>query len=131
VQFAYNPSKTNVIYWKILKGFRSWLCFMYWRSFRFRIIGTKSWTLKMPKCERRLAASHMSTILLSKAALELLSSRFEHQGVQPACRMVETTLGNSQMRLSPQGGLELSQMILRSLFLEHHDNVQDIWHINE
>jgi len=31
-----------------------------------------------------------------------------------------------QMRLCPQGGLELSQMILRPLFLEHHDNVQGI-----
>jgi len=52
----------------------------------------------MPKCERRSAALHMSTILLSKAALELLSSRFEHQGVQPACRMVETHTGKQSFK---------------------------------
>jgi len=35
----------------------------------------------------------MSTILDSKAALELLTSRFESQGVQPACMKVKTHTG--------------------------------------
>jgi len=35
----------------------------------------------------------MSTILASNAALELLTSRFEPQGVQPACMKVETYTG--------------------------------------
>ncbi|MFD2118170.1 hypothetical protein ACFSJH_20945, partial [Paenibacillus yanchengensis] len=58
----------------------------------------------------------MSTLLASKAALELLTSRFEHQGVQPACRKVETHTGKQSLgAVNPQGGKELSQMILRPL----------------
>jgi len=58
----------------------------------------------------------MSTIPDSKAALELLTSRFEIQGAQPASRKFRTYTGKQSIYVvEPQGGKELSQMILSSL----------------
>jgi len=52
----------------------------------------------MPSVTADQAASCMSAIFLSKAVLELLSSRVEHQGVQPACRKVETHTGKQSFK---------------------------------
>lgn len=52
----------------------------------------------------------------SKAALELLTSRFEGQAAQPASRESRTfTEKHSFNVVTPQGCVELSQMILRPL----------------
>jgi len=47
----------------------------------------------------------MSTILVSKAALELLTSRFEYQGVQPACLKVEAHTGKQSYACSRTAGV--------------------------
>src|SRR5699024_2807795 len=81
----------------------------------------------MPKCERR-SSSLVYECYPCVVGHYHLGSNIKVYSLRVG--RSKRTLGNSQMRLCPQGGLELSQMILRPLFLEHHDNVQDIRHIN-
>src|SRR5699024_5459514 len=91
--------------------------FMGLASFRFRIIGT--WFLDAPgcpSCERRSATSGMRTILGSKAALGYYHPDSILKVYSLRVGRTVRTLGNSLfMQLNPQGGKELSQMILQPL----------------